>query len=188
MSSKKQMRKDRLNRKKRNIIILVILVLVISIGFALLSTTLNISGISTIKNSSWDVHFTNLIVTNGSVTPVSEAKIDDSKLNITYSINLYKPGDFYEFTVDVINEGTLDAKLSSLPKVTGVSPEQDVYTNYSFTHTDNTPIQVGEVIESGKSNNFRVRVEYDNSITTDTELPKADQILDLEVEMIYEQS
>ena len=187
MPSKKQLRKDRVNRKKRNIIILVILVLVISIGFALLSSTHFINGVSTIKNSSWDVHFSNLVVSPGSVIPISSAEIENDKLNISYSVTLDQPGDYYEFTVDVVNEGTIDAKLSSLPEITGVSAEQDVYTNYSFRHTDNTPIKVGEVIETGASTNFKVRVEYDDSITTDGQLPKTDQQLDLQVKMVYEQ-
>jgi len=187
MPSKKQIRKDRLNRKKRNIIILVILVLAISIGFALLSSTYFINGTSTIRNSEWDVHFDNLVETDGSVAPDTEAKIEDDGLNISYTVTLDKPGDFYEFTVDVVNEGTIDAKLKTLPTITGVNTEQDVYTNYTFTHTDGSSIEVGEKIKVGEATNFKVRVEYDSSITDDSQLPKNDQTLELEVEMIYEQ-
>ena len=188
MSDKNQMRKDRLNRKKRNIIILVILVLTISIGFALLSSTYFISGTSTIKNSSWDVHFDHLLETTGSVTPDEEATIDTDKLNISYTITLDKPGDFYEFTVDVVNNGTIDAKLSALPTVTGVSQEQDTYINYTFTHTDGSSINVGEIIKPNEATNFKVRVEYDSSITEDSQLPKTDQTLNLDVEMNYQQA
>ena len=44
------------NRKKNRILLLLILLLAVTIGFALLSTTLKINGISGIKKNTWDIH------------------------------------------------------------------------------------------------------------------------------------
>lgn len=187
MDSKEQINKSIKNRKIRNILLLVVVLLAISVGFALLSQTLSIHGVSTISSSTWNVHFANLHEVTGSVTPDVEATIADDKLNISYTITLDKPGDYYAFTVDVENTGTIDAQLEALPTITGVSAEQEVYTNYTFTHTDGTPIVAGEVIEAGDSTNFTVRVEYDKNITTDSELPKTNQSMELEVDMTYVQ-
>ena len=48
--------------------LLLLLVISISIGYAALSTTLNINGTSTIKKQTWSVHFDTLTVTSGSAT------------------------------------------------------------------------------------------------------------------------
>ena len=154
-----------------------------------MSTNLNINGTSNITRNTWDVHFTNLAVSNGSVSgaKVTKAATLDDTLHISYNITLDKPGDYYEFTVDVKNFGTIDAKLSALPVLEGLTAAQDVYTNYTFTHTDGTDIVVGEKLPVGASKNFKVRIEYDKSITDDTQLPKTDQELNLTVDMSYEQ-
>ena len=166
---------------------LVLVLMGITIGFALLSATLNINGISRVEDSTWDVHFDNLIVNDNSVTPTVDAYITDDDLNINYTVMLDKPGDFYEFTVDVVNEGTIDAVLNALPTITGISEDQDVYVNYTITHTDGSDIVVGEDLRVNESENFTVRVEFDESITSDSQLPKTDQTLELSIEMVYGQ-
>ena len=50
-------------KKKKNssfVVIALLLIVTISIGYAALSTTLNINGTSTIKTQTWDVHFANV--------------------------------------------------------------------------------------------------------------------------------
>ncbi len=178
----------RKNKKRFSVLILLLLLAVVTVGYALLSSTLTINGTSQITNSSWDVHFENVSITDGSVTATEDPTIDTStKLNISYEVSLPKPGDFYEFTVDVKNAGTVAAKLSALPTVSGVSDAQDVYTNYTFTHTDETPIVVGETLAPGASKNFTVRVEYDKNINA-SQLPTSLQNMTLTVGLSYEQA
>ena len=177
----------RKNKKHVTILVLLLLLGVITIGYATLSSTLNISGTSQITNATWDVHFENVSVTTGSVAATTAPTIDTSKLNITYDVTLAKPGDFYEFTVDVKNAGSVAAKLSALPTLTGVGTDQDVYTNYTFTHTDGTAIAAGETLAAGASKNFKVRVEYDKNISA-SQLPGEAQNMTLTVGMNYEQA
>lgn len=173
-------------KKYLSIVILLLLLVGITVGYATLSSNLNISGTSTIGVSDWDVHFENLATTSGSVTPTTAPQISANQLSITYAVPLSVPGDFYEFTVDVRNAGTIPAKLSALPTVSGVSAAQDVYVNYTFTHTDGTAIVAGEKLAAGASKNFKVRVEFDRNITSD-QLPTTAQNLNLTVAMQYEQ-
>ena len=192
------MKRSNDNRKKSSgIVLLLLLVVGISIGYAALTTTLNINGDSTIGKASWDVHFDNVQVTDGSVDGANVTKAaaidsgDTTKVN--YSITLAKPGDFYEFTVDVVNNGTLDAKLSATPTLTGVSTEQEAYTNYTITYDDNSSIVVGDTsLIAGKTDSttnkktVKVRIEYKKDITA-SQLPTEDQALNLEFSMNYVQ-
>ncbi len=174
---------------KRSVSVLVLLLLLIgvTVGYSALSQTLNINGTSTISVSSWDVHFANVSVTTGSVTATTAPNPATNNLTLTYSVALANPGDFYEFTVDVVNQGSVAAKLSALPTISGVSTAQDVYVNYSFTHSDGTAFTVGETIAAGSSKKMKVRVEYDRNISS-SQLPTTAQTLNLVASMNYEQA
>jgi len=174
-------------KRKLGIVVLVLLLLGISVGYSALSASLNITGTSKIAKTTWDVHFENISVTTGSVTATTAPTISADKLQITYAVNLSAPGDFYEFTVNVKNAGTLDAKLSALPTISGVGTAQDVYTNYTFTHSDGTAIAAGETLAAGASRTFKVRVEFDSNVSA-SQLPTAEQTLNLTVDMNYVQA
>ena len=171
--------------KKVVLSLLALLLLTITVGYAALSTTLNINGTSKINNATWDVHFANLEVTSGSVSATKAATID-SATEIDYNVELIKPGDFYEFTVDVTNTGTIDAKLGAAPILNGVSAEQDVCTNYTVTYSDDTAIHANDKLAAGATKKLKVRVEFDRNITN-SQLPTEAQTLDLKFAMNYVQ-
>ena len=171
--------------KKVVLSLLALLLLTITVGYAALSTTLNINGTSKINNATWDVHFANLVVRPGSVSATKAATID-SATEIDYNVELIKPGDFYEFTVDVTNTGTIDAKLGEAPILSGVSAEQDVYTNYTVTYSDDTAINANDKLAAGATKKLKVRVEFDRNITN-SQLPTDAQTLNLTFAMNYVQ-
>ena len=176
-------------KKIIGLVVLVVMILGITIGYSYLSTTLNINGTSKIGVASWDVHFNNVQVTNGSVTgtQVSQAPTI-SGTTLTYNVQLNNPGEFYEFTVDVVNGGSVNAKLAALPAVSGVSSAQAVYTDYTFTHTDGTAITNlnNEKIAAGATKTYKVRVAFKNDITS-AQLPTSVQNMTLTVQLNYEQ-
>ncbi len=172
--------------KKVVLSLLALLLLTITVGYAALSTTLNIKGTSKINNASWDVHFTNLQVTSGSVSATKAAAIDSATTTVDYNVELTKPGDFYEFTVDVTNNGTIAAKLGDAPILSGVSTEQDVYTNYTVKYSDGTAIKADDKLAVGATKTLKVRVEFDKNISNN-QLPTDAQTLNLTFAMNYVQ-
>ena len=180
------------NRNKRivSLIVLLIVLISITIGYSALSSTLNIKGTTNITKPTWNIHFENLVVNsawNTTTTTVQTAPtIDSSGLKITYAVTLANPGDFYEFTVDVKNAGTVAAKLNAVPTVSGVSSAQSVYINYSVTYDNgNAPAQYDE-IAAGGSRKFKVHVDFKRDIYA-TQLPTANQSMTLTVGMNYVQ-
>ena len=172
--------------KKVVLSLLALLLLTITVGYAALSTTLNINGTSKINNATWNVQFKNLTVTPGSVSATKAATIDSGTTAIDYNVELIKPGDFYEFTVYVTNTGTIDAKLGDEPILNGVSAEQDVYTNYTVTYSDDTAIHANDKLAAGATKRLKVRVEFDRNITN-SQLPTEAQPLNLTFAMNYVQ-
>ena len=176
-------------KKVLGIVVLLLLVATITIGYSYLSATLNISGTSKIKVADWDVHFANVDVTAGSVV-AEEPEIDATDaLTVTYSVELSNPGDFYEFTIDVENNGSVDAVLTALPTITGPDAAQQVYTTYSFTHEDGTAITNldDEDLAVNAVKTYKVRVEFIKDIDND-DLPSTAQDIDLTVSMNYQQA
>ena len=164
----------------------LLLLIGVGIGYAVISTTLNITGKTTIGKSSWDVHFENLVTTTGSVTPTQAAVIDSGKTNITYEIPLELPGDFYEFTVDVKNGGTIPAKVSANPTLGGITSAEDVYLNYTVTYADGTEIKLDDELAPSATASYKVRVEFDKNITG-SQLPTDAKVLDLTFAVNYVQ-
>ena len=175
------------------IVALLLLIVGISIGYAALSTTLIINGESTIKKATWDVHFENVAVKSGSVAIDTNngekaAMITDVyQTKVEYTISLKEPGDFYEFTVDVKNGGTLDTAVSSNPELTEIS-EYEKYLRYSVVwDTENQTPKKDDVVKSGKSRKVRVKVEYRTDISN-SDLPTEDKIIDLKFSMNFIQA
>ena len=100
---KRLKRKFRYNKKKGFFsLFLFLLVLSVSLGYAYLNTTLQIDGTSQFKRASWDIHFANIQVKSGSVTPTTEATITNPT-TVSFEATLDNPGDFYEYNVDIVN-------------------------------------------------------------------------------------
>ena len=101
--------------KKRYGFLILLLIAGIGIGYALLSTTLNITGQTSIGKSSWELGFENIKIKEGSVEAIKEP-IRDSYTSMDFEVDLDLPGDYYEFTTDIINRGTIDAMIDSIEK------------------------------------------------------------------------
>ena len=174
------------NKKEKIIVYVCLLILCISVGYAALSTTLNITGVSNIKSAKWDVHFDNLKVNNDSVTATSPAVIDATKTAVNYSVSLLKPGDSYSFTVDVVNSGTIDAMVSVVSN-TGLSDEQKKYVSYSVTYSNGLEVNTKDSLNAGDKRKLKVEVRYRTDLSA-SDLPNEDKLLDLTFKVTYVQA
>ena len=164
------------NRKKTIRISILILILLIGIGYAALKTTLKIDGTVNVDKTTWDVHFENVSITEGSVTanPAPTTNNTDTT-EMTYTINFTKPGDFFEFTVDIVNDGTIDAMVNSVSNktynVTGTTETQlPPYLINAVTYDDGMEIAPNHLLEHGTSERIKVRVEFKKDISA-SDLP-----------------
>ena len=177
-------------RKNRNMYVLIIFVvaLLFGIGYAVLNSDLNIAGSTKIKDNIWDVHFENINVTTGSVSPASpsDAPTIQNGTNVTYTITLDQPGDFFEFTVDTKNSGTINAMISSVAN-SGLTTEQKKYIDYSATYDSSASIAENQKLNAGKREVIRVKVGFKKDIDA-SDLPATDKVLNLTFSINYEQA
>ena len=178
--------------KIRAKLLLLLLILCISVGYAVLQSDLTINGTAGINNPTWDIHWENVSVTAGSVTGTnvtSPATIDSAKTTVSYSIKLPKPGDFYEFTVDAVNDGTIDAMIDTISyKMNGTEISTlPAYLNYSITYSDGSSLQANQELKASASETYKVRVEFKKDITNE-QLPESIQTLNLSFTVNYKQA
>ena len=159
----------------------------VTVGYAALSTTLSITGKGTLSKNSWDIHFENLvIVDNGASVVTTAPTIDSTKTKVSFNITLSKPGDTYEFTVDAVNKGTIDAMLSGF-SATSLTTDQKKYLTYTVTYSDGATISTKDYLKKGTSETIRVRVRFKDDLSA-TDLPSSAETLNLTATFVYVQA
>ena len=159
----------------------------VTVGYAALSTTLSITGKGTLSKNSWDIHFENLvIVENGASVVTTAPTIESTKTKVSFNITLSKPGDTYEFTVDAVNKGTIDAMLSGF-SATSLTTDQQKYLTYTVTYSDGATISTKDYLKKGTSETIRVRVRFKDDLTA-TDLPSSAETLNLTATFVYVQA
>ena len=174
------------NKKSKKYLWLLLLLLAVSIGYAAISTTLKITGSATVTKQTWNVYWDTPVVTTGSKSMTAPTRTQDSgdsaNTKLEWTVTLDLPGDFYEFTVDAVNAGTIDAMIAVNGITNTVSPALPVnpdYIKYEVTYEDGTtvPLEKHLLPKATVSGNtttptkekYKVRVYYDeNAATRDT--------------------
>ena len=174
------------NKKKLLFSVLLILILAIGIGYAYLTSNLSISGNTSVSTNIWNIHFENIQVKNGSITATSKPTLSNNNTSITYTIDLNRPKEYYEFTVDVKNDGTLPGKVS-ISTLNGITTEAQAIIDYSVTYTNGNPVNIGDILNAGAKKSIKVRVFYKDEIDP-TDFPANDLNLTLTYTLQYVQS
>ena len=168
----------RRQRKYNLILFLIILVVGIGLGYAALSANLEIDGTTNLTKTTWDIHFDHINETSGGVTPATATAINAAGDTVTYNITLSTPGDFYEFTVDAVNAGTVDGMIESVTSTLNggsISNLPDCLS-YSATYSDGITIDTNHILAANSSVTYKIRVEFKEDIDEE-DLPDSNQTL-----------
>lgn len=166
-------------KKHREIYLVLLLLLGISVGFSYLTSQLDIIGNTTIKKQSWNVRFDTPVVDQNATIDGGSRKVKDrgtvalksgSTLEVDFTANLEYPGDYFEFTVPVKNAGTIDAMIAE-NGITNTATTNELIT-YTVEYADGTDaatktIAAKDGLHNGKNNVIKVRIEYKKDVTND---------------------
>ena len=180
--------KDYINNRKLLYIMFIIALISVStltIVYAALNVTLNIVGTADISAASWDVHLDNINVNTQSVS--GNTPTITGGTTATFSTKLEVPGDFYEFTVDVVNDGTIDAMIESIVKTPTLTTVQAKYLKYEVEYQNGESINTRQLVEKNSFVRLKVRVEFRKDIIAD-DLPSTAETLNLSFTVVYTQS
>ncbi len=150
--------------KKRNYVIIALLVvlLFLAVGYAAFSQNLTLSG-SVAGTGTWDIHWGTAAVNPASYS-ANGVQISSDGLTVTVNdLKLGYPGDACTIDLTIVNEGTLDAKLTSLEVQ---NTDGTAYANDNIKIT--TPNIAGETLAAGKTCELKVAVAWDENSTAET--------------------
>ena len=149
--------------KKKRIIILVTLIIllgIMTIGYAAFQAQLSIKGNSKIT-SNWDIRITNVTETKKTGSGESTNPPTWTHLTANMEADLYEKGDSVEYEVTIENKGSLDAKLD------------DIISNIK---SNNEAVKIsfegyikGEKLFKGETKIITVKIEYDSEFTGEAE-------------------
>lgn len=179
------MKKKRLRYSRKRIFIglfLFLFLVGIGLGYALVTTKLEIDGIVHVKDARWNVHFANFQEITGSVNPISDPTVSGTSIN--FSAMVTNPGDFYGFTIDVTNQGTINANISSLLFTPDFSDID--YIDSTFEYSNGIQIDEGDVLAAGKTKTIKVILEYKDDLNAEL-YPITDQSFNVDISLNYEQ-
>ena len=172
------------NQRTLAIFALAFALIATTVAYAVLQTTLNISGTVTRKGGSWDIHFDNVAnVTKGGKATLTTPTISNAGANLTFEASLAIPKDSISFTVDVVNDGTIDAMLSSVT-LSGAEEADANDVTYTATYADGTAIGVNDELKANQTKTIKITVSYN-----DVDNVSAEEVeLDLGLSLIYIQA
>ena len=165
--------------------IMLVSIFTLTVAYAALSTVLTIQGNARVSAADWDIYLNNPKVTSGSVTTNLPVIKTSSTLEFETTLNM--PGDFYEFTVDVVNGGSIDAMIENVVKNPELTPEQAKYLKYEITYQNGEAISSRQTLFKDTSMPIKVRIEYRRDLAA-SDLPTGQVILDLSLTLEYIQS
>ena len=96
---------------------LIIAVLGLTVAFAALSQTLTINGSASVDAATWDIHFETPYgsdgVTQGAATENKLPKFNGTSIT-DIDVSITKPDDLVYWVFKIVNDGTVNAKISSI--------------------------------------------------------------------------
>ena len=164
------------NAKGWMYVIFAVLIMCITLGYAYLNTELDINGTTNITSANWSIYWDNIQFGSNNVTDITTpATISSGLTEVTFNVNFKEPGDTYEFTVDAVNDGSINAMVSVVSNgvyaANGTTPKTlPDYLEYTVTYSDGIEIAQNHLLEAGETETYKVRVHYKEDITA-SQLP-----------------
>lgn len=129
-------------------------------------------------NENLNIKYENIIVKSSKKYDIN--LIDN---NIDFKCYLEIPGEYFEFTVDIINTSKYNAKIDSIEK-TILSPNEKRYLSYLVTYSDNSIIKKNDKILSNQKITIKVSVKYKFDIEKE-DLPQKNQDISLSLNINF---
>ena len=184
------MKRINFNIKDRKLLTLglclvLVCVFTLTVAYSALNAVLSINGHAQVSSSDWDIHLANPKVKNGSAT--TNLPIIKTNSTLEFETTLDMPGDFYEFTVDVVNAGSIDAMIENVIKTPGLTTEQAKFLKYEVSYQNGESITTKQLLAKDTTMPIKVRIEYRKDLVA-SDLPTGQVVLDLALTLEYTQS
>lgn len=170
---------ERIEEKKKNSkkdILLILLLLfmifilsIVTVTYTFNSKIIDIVGFTGVyRETSWKVDFDNISLDREGSIYVEDISASNTSIK-DFDITFIRPGDAFTIRLDVVNNGTLDAKLETF-KISnivctynnGTSADDycDKHISYSIKYKDGSSIKKDDVLEAGETKTVVFKMSY----------------------------
>ena len=140
----------------KRLILLILGIIIIILGIYLAFKYIYVP-----KGQEFDIKYTHLERFNISGS-IEEQKAELTDHGLVTRTSFSKTGDYLDYSFDVINDGTINAKLGWDP----IKLKSDMYfkghITYTITYQDGTEVKKGDELNVGETKTFKVHIEYKN--------------------------
>lgn len=169
-------RNEEKKKKSKKDILLILLLLFIILVLSILTVTytfnskiIDIIGFTGVyRETSWKVDFDNISLDREGSIYVEEISASNTSIK-DFDITFVRPGDAFTIKLDIVNNGTLDAKLETF-KIGNVvctydngsiaDDYCDKYISHSIKYKDGSNIKKGDVLEAGDTKTVVFKMSY----------------------------
>ena len=188
--TKRLKRRMRFNSKTNSMVLFLFsMILLLGVGYAYLNTSVTVQGAGKVTSSSWDVHFENIVVNEKSSNSLEgnplPTIIDDS--TVTFNVGLESPGEFYEFSLDVVNNGTIDAMIDDIIVSPELTVEQQKMFRYEIKYDNGINLEKYQSLKSGEKKNIKILFKY-NEMLDYVEYSEENQSFEFSITIKYVQA
>lgn len=185
---------------------LIVAVLGLTVAFAALSQTLTINGNASVDAATWDIHFETPYgsdgTTDGAATINKTPTFNGTSIT-DIDVSITKPGDLAYWVFKIVNNGTINAKISSIEiselctidspvescdwNNDGTVTQEDVdkvnnNISFNFFQNDSNPVEfkTNDTLNAGEQVTAQLMIGYhkldisEDTFVESTELPKRD--------------
>ena len=174
--------------KRRISFIVLILLLLITVGYATLSTILKVNGTTNLAEVSYLVIFDNVRLSGNNIHPTDTATIDSNdRTKMNFNLNLEKPDDYFVIDFNMVNVGTLIARLARIDL--GISdPDMMKLVNIKILDENDQPLEEGLMIHflDNKIKHGKIKISYDLDDITLEDLNNTGKSFDLTMNFTFE--
>ena len=188
--TKRLKRRMRFNSKTNSMVLFLFsMILLLGVGYAYLNTSVTVQGAGKVTSSSWDVHFENVVVNEKSSNSLEgnplPTIIDDS--TVTFNVGLESPGEFYEFSLDIVNNGTIDAMIDDIIVSPELTVEQQKMFRYEVKYDNGINLEKYQSLKSGEKKNIKILFKY-NEMLDYVEYSEENQSFEFSITIKYVQA
>ena len=141
--------------------------LLVTVSYTVGSTVLNIVGFSATQTVSWDVKIANVSSSRIGRTKFSMGSVSNTMIK-DFSATFVAPGDGVTVTFDIVNKGTLNAKVDyfSMGRINCTYKNgrdasdycKNIY--YMVEYANGKDIKVGDTLDAGQNRKVKVTLKY----------------------------
>ncbi len=161
---KKSALRNRREFKLNKITILFLVLAFVAAGYAILHVGYSFIGTANLAavTSDFNIYFDNLKVKEGSVNAIEPATIDkNDNTSVSFAINLNEIDDYYEFELDIVNDGSSNAMITEI-KLDGIPSNLKKYFTYTLSYNDDNSIKVYDILRGNDRKRIKILIKFND--------------------------